>query len=223
VRLTGLTGIARERLMALIIQLQHGLLIELQRGGQIYNPASLVTITITGRSDAFTTLSELAQRLATAMPINNRFSSSRTENQLYTRHPYEHDKPSTPKSLAKWLPKLAMRLASAGVMAVMSSPDQDGSIARFVAEKDRQTGEMRRLEMIQTSRRRVPPAMPTKSLNSSKIMETPPWKVSNQYTLSVENSPRPLTKYEQRAGTNSRPPSHLSVPLLPQSRAKIPE
>lgn len=135
------------------------------------------------------------------MPINNRFSSSRTENQLYTRHPYEHDKPFTPKSLAKkWLPKLAMRLASVGVMAVRTSPDQDGSIARFVAEKDRQTEKKRRLEMIQTSRRRVPPAMPTESLNSSKIMETPAWKVLNQFTLSVENSPRPLKEYEQRAG-----------------------
>ncbi|EPE28998.1 hypothetical protein GLAREA_00156 [Glarea lozoyensis ATCC 20868] len=87
---SSVTRIACDRLKDLIIQLQHGLLIELQRGGRIYNPASLVTIIVTGRSDAFTALSVLAQRLATAMPIDNLLGSTGA-----ARYPYKRNNLST--------------------------------------------------------------------------------------------------------------------------------
>ena len=63
--------IAREHLYTLIIQLQHGLILQLQEaqgGAKINNLSRVVTVTINTRVGALFALSELAQRLVAARP-----------------------------------------------------------------------------------------------------------------------------------------------------------
>lgn len=158
--------------MGLIIQLQHGLLVELQRGGQIYNPASLVTITITGRSDAFTTLAELAQRLVAAMPIVNHLGPYKAEESRRIGHPSQSDSESMVKVL-KYLPKLAVKLAIMPAMLIVGH-FEDAKEKRGLKSTPR-TAQRRRLNSYTDAGKTLSGVeLPYRKTRELKALEAPP-------------------------------------------------
>lgn len=149
-----------------------------------------MTVTITGRSDAFTTLAELAQRLATAMPIKSRFD------------PY-----STVKVVTKVLPKLAIRLASATVIRIRRRLDQNDVEQKLRAE------EKWRIEMI-SKMKRIPPIMMSTTGHFSSFEvneEKPALQLPYKRAQDMVVLSRPHTKFATRAPRATRTPRATRV------------